>query len=134
MESKVLNRFAKPLMLEQIDHDEAHHVRALRLICLARQQSTCLKRNLAIHFRDERYAVRFLVMLQAIGATWPEPVMVGRPCCQNLSHDEHTIASLMTLRKFGDRPGFDTLIGEMIPDDGRNLIWATSGAVFGLVP
>lgn len=128
----MMERFGRTASMREIDPVCALHVRALRIAVVARTAGLCLRRNLARHLRDERQAARFLVFLQAVGAAWPEPVVVQRPCCGLLSHDERTIAALLARRAKGDRPSFDRLLEEMIPADERRLLWNTAGALFDL--
>lgn len=77
---------------------------------------------------SERAAERFLLLIEAIGTAWPEPVYVNPPCCPKLSYDEMMVLDLLAARGRGDRPAFDEFLRDMLPGEARDCLYAAAGA------
>jgi hypothetical protein len=74
-------------------------------------------------------AVRLQILLEEIGAAWPEPFCVAPPCCPRLSYDEALTVAMVRAATAGDRPAFDRLLEEMIPADMRDRLYLSAGVL-----
>jgi hypothetical protein len=97
--------------------------RALRLWAVVRSAGRCPMAMLTERLGSMRAAAHFHMLLEEVGAAWPEAFAVSPPCCPGLSHDEATLADMLALAAAGDRPGFDRLTGEMLGVDARERLF-----------
>ena len=75
-------------------------------------------------------AAHLHLMLEEVGAAWPEPFCVAPLCCPRLSHDEALIVDMVRARRrASDRPGFDRLLAEMIPADMRDRLFLSASVL-----
>lgn len=81
-----------------------------------------------------RAAAHLHLLIEAIGAAWPEPFCVAPPCCPRLSHDEALALDMVRLAACGDRPAFDRLLAEMLPADTRERLYVSAGALGRSLP
>ena len=102
---------------------ERRIARALRLWVMARKSGRCPMQAVAGTLGSLQAAAHLHLLLEEIGAAWPEPFAVGPPCCRCLSHDEALLADMVRLGAAGDRPAFDRLLAEMLPDDARERLF-----------
>ncbi|NJS13954.1 MAG: addiction module antidote protein [Sphingopyxis sp.] len=68
----------------------------------------------------------FRLLIAGMAHVWPDPLSVFRPCCPCLTHDEASLLAMVTHAGRNDRRAFDRAIGEMIGEDGRDWLFATS--------
>lgn len=111
---------------------EARLAAALRLWVVMNKLGRCPMQAVADRLDCARAAAHLHLMLEEIGAAWPEPFRVAPPCCPRLSHDEALVVDMVRLGSRGDRPGFDRLLAEMIPADMRERLFL-SASVLGRV-
>ena len=71
-------------------------------------------------------ALRFQLLVETLGAAWPDPFMVRRPCCRMATPDEQLLGIMLGTARRDDRAGFDRLLRDMIDDDARSLIWSAA--------
>jgi len=76
-----------------------------------------------------RTAAHFHLLLEEIGAAWPDPFCVSPPCCPMLSHDEATFARMVSAAGQGDRPAFDEELKDLIPADARERLFLSTSMV-----
>ena len=62
-------------------------------------------------------------VLRIIGEYWPEPVIVQPPCCHMVSMDERLIVDLITAAVQDNRPGYDSMLCEMLDEDVRDHVF-----------
>ena len=101
----------------------AAQMRALRLWVAARKAGQCPMAMLAGRLGSPRTAAHFHLLLEEVGAAWPDAFAVSPPCCPRLSHDEATLADMLAFAAAGDKPGFDRLLGEMLGTDERERLF-----------
>lgn len=119
------------LLLERRDiaalpPEEARVAHALRLWVVMRKTGRCPMRAVAGRLGSMQAAAHLHLMLEEIGAAWPEPFAVSPPCCRYLSHDEALFADMIRLGRAGDRPGFDRQLAEMLPEDERACLFLSA--------
>jgi hypothetical protein len=73
-----------------------------------------------------RAAAHLHLLLEEVGAAWPEPFAVSPLCCARLSHDEATFAEMIAAGARGDRPGFDRLLSDLLPADARERLFLSA--------
>ncbi len=78
-------------------------------------------------------AKAFLDLADAIGACWPENVLVARPCCPVLTHDEVTIAAMVDAARAGDRTGFGAQIDGFVRREQHERLYACATAYAALL-
>ena len=76
-----------------------------------------------------RAAAQLSLLLEEVGAAWPDPFCIAPPCCPKLSHDEALALDMVSIAARDDRPGFDRLLQEMLPADMRERLFVSAAAV-----
>ncbi|MEO0441959.1 MAG: hypothetical protein AAF067_13935 [Pseudomonadota bacterium] len=72
---------------------------------------------------SEKAASALVHVLRIIGEYWPEPFMVQPPCCHMVSMDERLIVDLITAAVQDNRPGYDSMLYEMLDEDVRDHVY-----------
>lgn len=109
--------------------EEARIAHALRLWVVLRRDGRCAMKAVAGRLGSLSAAAHFHLMLEEIAVAWPEAFAVSPPCCRFLSHDEALLADMVRLGRAGDRPGFDRLLGEMLPGDERERLFLSASVL-----
>lgn len=102
---------------------------SLRLWVVMNKLGRCPMQALAHRLGSVRAAARLSLLLEEIGAAWPDPFCIAPPCCPKLSHDEVLALDMVRTAARGDRPGFDRLLQEMLPADMRERLFVSAAAV-----
>ncbi len=89
----------------------------------------CPMQAVADRLGSVRAAARLHVLLEEVGAAWPDPFCIAPPCCPRLSHDEALALDMVRVAACGDRPAFDRLLEDMIPADMRERLYLSAGAL-----
>jgi hypothetical protein len=105
---------------------EARVVGALRLWVVMNKLGRCPMQAVADRLGDARAAAHLHLMLEEIGAAWPDPFCVAPLCCRRLSHDEALVIDMLRFGAAEDRPGFDRLLAEMIAADMRERLYLSA--------
>jgi hypothetical protein len=108
---------------------EARIAASLRLWVVLNKLGRCPMGAVADRLGNARAAAHLHLMLEEVGAAWPEPFCVAPPCCPRLSHDEALVIDMVRLGGRGDRPGFDRLLAEMIPADMRERLFLSASVL-----
>lgn len=119
--------------LAEILPEEARIVTALRLWVIASRTGRCPIAAAGQRLGGKRAGAHLHLLLEEIGACWPEPFAVSPPCCLRLSHDEALLAEMIRLAQGGDRPSFDRLLCDLLPDDARERLFLSTGVLAGLL-
>ncbi|HEV7661713.1 MAG TPA: hypothetical protein VGO55_17875 [Allosphingosinicella sp.] len=72
----------------EMDAPDIRLTAALRLWMVLTRLGLCPMPAVAGRLASAGAAVRLHILLEEIGAAWPEPFCVAPPCCSRLSHDE----------------------------------------------
>lgn len=102
---------------------------ALRIWAVLIREKRCPHHAVAAHVGSLQAAAHLQLMLEEIGAAWPDRFTVSPLCCRHLSHDEETLGGMMRLAIGKDRPGFDRLLGEMIGPAQRELLFHSASVL-----
>lgn len=109
----------------------ARVARALRIWVILSKTGRCPIQAVADRIGSLRAAAHLHLLLEEIGAAWPEPFAVSPPCCGRLSHDEALVIDMIEIAGTGDRPAFDRLLCEMLPEGERERLFLSSSVLAG---
>jgi hypothetical protein len=123
-------RLAQPSRLADQHPIAARFVYSLRLIAVHDRAGRDPVPELATRLGSVEIAAKALALGQAIKGTWPEDIHISRFCCGLMSHDEATIAAMITGAATRDRPMFEDATRGFIRPDRAHRLW---DAVIGLV-
>jgi len=104
--------------------EHARIVATLRLWALMGRMGWCQQRALVEQLGSPRAAILFQLLMEQIGAAWPDPFCVNPPCVPQLSHDEITLMAM--LAEASNRARFDELLSDMLSDDARERLFRTT--------
>ena len=113
--------------IRDLDAGDAGLAAALRLWVMLSRHGRCPLQAVADRLGSLRAAAHLHLLLEEVGAAWPDPFCIAPPCCPQLSHDE--ALALLMVRAAGreDRPAFDRLLEEMIPAGMRERLYLSAG-------
>lgn len=109
--------------LLDLDQADARFIQMLRLGAIAHQAGRSVVDVLEAKLGCVRRARQQALVVETLGAMWPDPIRLARPCCGGLLPDESLIAGLYGCARLGNRPDFDRLVQEMLGDDARSLLF-----------
>lgn len=101
-------------------------IRALRIAALAQQGQIDAQPRLIDLLGSGEVARNFRLLIAAMAQAWPDPLVVFRPCCPRVTHDEGTLLAMLHHARAGDRPAFDRLLADLIGADGRDYLYCAS--------
>jgi hypothetical protein len=102
---------------------------ALRLWVVMTRLGRCPMLAVAGRLGSPGAAAHLQILIEEIGAAWPEPFCVAPPCCPRLSHDEALAVSMVRAAAAHDRPAFDRLLHEMLPADACDRLFQEAGTL-----
>jgi hypothetical protein len=113
--------------IRDLEACEARLATSLRLWVVMNKLGRCPMQAVADRLESVRAAARLHLLLEEIGAAWPDPFCIAPPCCPRLSHDEALALDMVRAAAREDRPGFDRMLHEMIPADMRERLYLSAG-------
>jgi len=108
---------------------DARLAAALRLWVVLSKLGRCPMQAVADRLGSVRAAAHLHLLLEEVGAAWPDPFCIAPPCCPRLSHDEALALDMVCTATHEDRPGFDRLLQDMIPADMRERLYVSAGVL-----
>lgn len=117
--------------IRDLDPTEANFTASLRLWVMLNKLGRCPLQAVAGRLGSVRTAAHLSLLLEEVGAAWPDPFCIAPLCCPRLSHDEALALDMVRTAALGDRPGFDRLLQEMLPADMRERLFVSAAAVGG---
>ena len=120
--------------LDALAADQALAVAGLRLWAVMARMGGCPIKAAEERLGNARAAAHFHLLMEEIAAAWPEPFCVSPPCSPRLSHDEATLAEMVACAARGDRPGFDRLLGDLLPADERERLYLSAHMLARALP
>ncbi len=109
--------------IEALHPIAARFVYSIRLIALHERARRDPVPELAMRLGNVEVAAKSLTLAEAVTATWPENISISRFCCGCLSHDEATIAGLVSAVANHDQAGFGRAIEGFVRHDRQHRIW-----------
>jgi hypothetical protein len=119
--------------IRDLEVADARLAAALRLWVMMSKLGRCPLRAVARRLDSARAAAHLDLLLEEIGAAWPDPFCIAPLCCARLSHDEALALAMVRTAAREDRPAFDRLLEEMIPADLRERLYLSAGVLGRLV-
>jgi hypothetical protein len=116
-------------ILHDLQPDQLRVAAALRIWALTGRMGRCPIPVVAERLGSMSAATHFHMLLEEIGAAWPEPFCVSPPCSPRLSHDEATLTEMVAVAARGDRPAFDRLLVDLLPFDERERLFVSATAL-----
>ena len=115
--------------IRDLRSSDARLATALRLWVVMSKLGRCPMQAVADRLESVRAAAHLHLLLEEIGAAWPDPFCIAPPCCPRLSHDEALAIDMVGAATCEDRPAFDRLLQEMIPADMRERLYMSAGVL-----
>ena len=115
--------------LRELDDGEARLTVTLRMWVIMNKLGRCPLQAMAERLGSGRAAAHLHLMLEEIGAAWPDPFCVSPPCCPRLSHDEALVLDMIRAARRQDRPSFDRLLSDLLPADAREPLFTSASLV-----
>ena len=115
--------------IRDLEVGDARLAAALRLWVVLSKLGRCPLQAVADRLGSIRAAAHLHLLLEEVGAAWPDPFCIAPPCCPRLSHDEALALAMVRAAAREDRPGFDRLLEEMIPADMRERLYLSAGVL-----
>ena len=78
---------------------------------------------------NPRTAAHLHLLMEEVGAAWPDPFCAAPPCCPRLSHDETVLLDMVRVAGRGDRPGFDRLLQDLLAADMRERLFLSASVL-----
>lgn len=125
----LLETIARTPRLQSLPPRQRRIVGALRLWVALHKSGEAPMARLTNWLGGTRTAAHLMLLIEEMGAAWPDPFCVSPPCCQCLSHDEATMAGMMTAAAQADRPGFDRLLSDLLPEDARERLFLSASVL-----
>lgn len=117
---------ARTPTVAELTADQARLVGGLRLWLVANRSRRCPIAAAGARLGSLRAGAHVHLLLEEIGAAWPDPFAVSPPCCPRLSHDEALLTIMFDFAGRGDRPGFDRLLSDLLPGDARERLYLST--------
>jgi hypothetical protein len=115
--------------LRELSEGEACMTIAMRLWVLLNKLGHCALQPMSEKLGCRRAAAHLHLMLEEIGAAWPEPFCVSPPCCSRLSPDEALVLDMIRTAGRHDRPAFDRLLADLLPTEAREPLFTSASLV-----
>jgi hypothetical protein len=115
--------------LRALPDREARLTMALRLWVVMNKLGRSPLAAMGEKLESRRAAAHLHLMLEEIGAAWPEAFSVSPPCCPRLGHDESLVLDMIRAAGRADRPGFDWLLCDLLPGEAREPLYTSAGLV-----
>ncbi|MEM7780708.1 MAG: DNA-directed RNA polymerase subunit beta' [Pseudomonadota bacterium] len=119
----IIAELARPSRMADQHPIAGRFIYALRLVALHDRVGRDPIPELATRLGGVELAAKALSLAQAIKLTWPENIHISRFCCGLLSHDEATIANLVSAVIKRDRKAFDHTIEGLVRPDRMERLW-----------
>ena len=103
-----------------------HLVMAMRLCALCERAERDPLAELSTRIGSVTAASQIVALLSLVRRSWPEPFVVGRPCCMAMTPDEATLANLARRAMSADRAGFGAQIEGLVRSSRHEALFDQS--------
>lgn len=118
-----LRRLQTPPRIANLDPLAARFIYALRLMAVYQTAGRDPAAELAVRLESMTAALHAMELSQQILRAWPECVNVNRFCCKMLSHDETTIAAMISAAASRDKQAFDRELSDLVRPERVSRFW-----------
>lgn len=101
----------------------ARFIYSLRLVAAYKRAKRDPAAELANRLGSIQTAIKALQLVETIGHSWPEPVLVQRFCCGCLSHDERTLGAMLDAAWHNDRASFNEQLAGLVRSERIDRVW-----------
>lgn len=101
-------------------------IRAMRIAGLFAVSDSDVHKRLVDVLGDNEAASAFRLLLAGMGHVWPDRLVVFRPCCPQLTHDEASLLAMVHYARANDLRGFDAHFADMIGADERRWLFVAT--------
>jgi hypothetical protein len=108
---------------------QARLIRGLRFWVVASRSGRCPIAAAGTRLGSLRAGAHLHLLLEEIGAAWPDPFALSPPCGTRLSHDEALLTGMLELAGRGDRPRFDRLLSDLLPGGTRDRLFLSTSVL-----
>ena len=122
-----------PTLLASLHPQTALVVRTIRIWAGLRMARRCPLEMAESRFGSLEAASALHRLVAEMSAAWPDPIAIAPPCCPVLSHDEATLAALLTAAASDHRLAFDREAEDMLDEDARGRLWTEMRAILAAV-
>jgi hypothetical protein len=123
------NLLARTPTVAELAQRQARLVGALRFWVVASRSGRCPIAAAGARLGSLRAGAHLHLLLEEIGAAWPDPFAVSPPCCPRLSYDEALLTRMLELAGCGNRPDFDRLLSDLLPADARERLFLSASVL-----
>ena len=120
---------ARTPTVAELSASQARLLGGLRSWVVASRSGRCPIAAAGARLGSLRAGAHLHLLLEEIGAAWPDPFAVSPPCCPRLSHDEALLARMLELAGIGERPNFDRLLSDLLPGDARERLFLSTSVL-----
>ena len=120
---------ARTPSVAELPEFEARLVGGLRFWVVASRSGRCPIAAAGTRLGSLRAGAHLHLLLEEIGAAWPDAFAVSPPCCPRLSYDEALLTRMLELAGCGNRPGFDRLLSDLLPGDTRDRLFLSTSVL-----
>jgi len=120
---------ARTPIVAELTECQARLVGGLRFWVVASRSGRCPIRAAGARLGSLRAGAHLHLLLEEIGAAWPDPFAVSPPCCPRLSHDEALLTRMLKLAGRRDWPDFDRLLSDLLPGDTRERLFLSTSVL-----
>lgn len=118
-----IERLLQPPRIQDLSYRALKTVAAMRLVAVYRRAGHDPLLELAQRFSSITGARAVLDFAQVVATSWPEDVMVMRPCCRIVSPDELTLAQITDAALGGDRAAFGEVLHGLVRQDRHDRLF-----------
>ena len=129
----LVQSLARTPMLAELDPQAGRILGALRVWAVSLRAGRCPIAAAGSRLGSLRLGAHLHLLLEEIGAAWPDPFAVSPPCCPRLSHDEALLAQMVGLAGHGRRPQFDRLLADLLPFEERERLFLSAGTLLRIL-
>lgn len=129
-----ISLLARQPMLAEVDQREARLVVTSRLWVSMRKRGLDPTATIEQRLGSEMAACRFWLLMEEVGAAWPEPFIVSPPCCGRMSSDEASLLAVLNHADGGRRLECLAMLRDMIPLELADRLYATARNFLDALP
>ncbi len=121
--SPIIAALARPADLRTLPIAALHLVMAMRFCALFDRAGRDPVVELATRLGSIPAATATLKLIGTVGKIWPDPFVVGRPCCMAMTPDERTLAMMVRAAQTVDHAGFCRQIDGLVRSDRHDALF-----------
>lgn len=130
----IIDGMARPHDVRGLSLKVLHVVMAMRLCAVFENAGRDPVPDLARRYRSVEAACALHGLVRTARQVWPEPIIVNRPCCHAMTHDEVTLAALARTALNARRDAFSAVIFGLVRADRHEALYNATIHAVALLP